>query len=481
MDRSVAGVVLAAGAASRFGGPKLAAPLGGRPILEHVLRAAQAAGLGPIVVVIGPDATELGAIARAAGAGVAINPRPADGLASSVRIGLGAIAADGSATAAAILLGDQPTVRPDVIEAVVAALEEGDGARPIAAPRYADDGAPNPVVLARHGFDLAAGLTGDRGLGPLLRDRPELVSWLDVGGSIPDVDTPGDLAGLVEAAWAARVRENAAQVDRHREVADGADFYAPVRSMFRADPHRADDPVAAALVGLAVPGETWIDIGAGGGRYALPLARSLGAVVAVDASPSMLDTLREQAAASGIGNVRAIEGRWPPDAGGALATALGPFPVADVALIAHVGYDVDAIGSFLDELERAARRQAVAVMMERQPASLADPFWPPVHGEERVHLPALADFLELLAARGAAAEVRRVERAGRAFRDREELLGFLRRQTWTSPGSAKDGRLAAELDARMVALPGRGVGLPDDRGAIGVVTWVPESGESSGG
>jgi hypothetical protein len=187
----------------------------------------------------------------------------------------------------------------------------------------------------------------------------------------------------------------------------------------------------------------------------------------------MLDTLREQAAASGIGNVRAIEGRWPPDAGGALATALGPFPVADVALIAHVGYDVDAIGSFLDELERAARRQAVAVMMERQPASLAEPFWPLVHGEVREALPALPDLLELLEARGRSVALERVERDSRRFADRDQVLGFLRRQLWTAPGSEKDRVLERELDRRLVDNADGSVSLPDERGSIGIAAWPP--------
>src|SRR4029079_1706795 len=101
----------------------------------------------------------------------------------------------------------------------------------------------------------------------------------------PDVDTREDHVAVLEARWAARVRENAAQVDRHREIPDGSDFYAPVTGLFRADPTRTDEPVLQELLMLAQPGETWLDIGAGAGRYALPLAldlaRSGGSVVAV--------------------------------------------------------------------------------------------------------------------------------------------------------------------------------------------------------
>ena len=125
-------------------------------------------------------------------------------------------------------------------------------------------------------------------------------------------------------------------------------------------------------------------------------------VIAVDPSTSMLEALHAGMAAHSITGIRTVEGRWPPDA--AVRTALGPDPVADVALIAHVGYDIEAIVAFLDAMEAAARRLCVAVLMEGSPASVAAPFWPVVHGETRVPLPALPQLVELLAARGSAPE-----------------------------------------------------------------------------
>ena len=106
----------------------------------------------------------------------------------------------------------------------------------------------------------------------------------------------------------------------------------------------------------------------------------------------MLESLAEIAAEHGISNVRTVEARWPPDAGSELAGE-----GADVVLIAHVGYDVADIGPFVDALEAAARRICIAVLMERPPASAADPFWPLVHDQARDRLPALPEFLELLA------------------------------------------------------------------------------------
>ncbi|MDZ7728387.1 MAG: methyltransferase domain-containing protein [Dehalococcoidia bacterium] len=131
-------------------------------------------------------------------------------------------------------------------------------------------------------------------------------------------------------AWAARVRANREQVERFREAPDG-DFYGPISGAFRDDPRRTDDAVLDALVPLARENETWLDIGAGGGRYALPLALHTREVIAVEPSEGMLGVLRESAGEHGITNVREVAERWP-----------GPQGLeADVSLIANVGMDIE--------------------------------------------------------------------------------------------------------------------------------------------
>lgn len=285
--------------------------------------------------------------------------------------------------------------------------------------------------------------------------------------------SPGVTKAAAEAArgWDDRVQANRDQVDRVREVPDGADFYARVTSIFRADPRRTNERVLDLLGAIARRDDVWLDIGAGAGRYALPLALAVREVIAIDPSSGMLAVLRELMIEHGIANVRVIEGRWPPN--DELATALGRFPVADVALIAHVGYDVEPIGPFLDAMEAAARRQCVAVMMETPPASAAEPFWPPVHGEARIRLPALPEFVDLLRARGRDPEVTMAQREPRRFDSRDELESFLRRQLWIADGGEKERRYRDVLEELIVEDGGQFGLRGQDSLSVGIVSWSP--------
>jgi molybdenum cofactor cytidylyltransferase len=196
----VTAVVLAAGASSRFGSPKLLAPLAGRPLLQHTLDAVAGAGLGDVVVVLGDGAADIERAIDWRHERRVVNPRPADGLSSSVRAGLDAVAAEPAAEAAIVVLGDQPAVRPEVLRSVLAAAVDHD--EPFVHARYARDGAPNPVLVRREAFAEARAMTGDRGLGPLLAAHPERVVAVEVEGANPDVDTPADLAALETSAAA---------------------------------------------------------------------------------------------------------------------------------------------------------------------------------------------------------------------------------------------------------------------------------------
>jgi FkbM family methyltransferase len=262
--------------------------------------------------------------------------------------------------------------------------------------------------------------------------------------------------------WGARVRANREQVEQFREVTPG-DFYAPIAGMFRADPRRRGEPTLERLLALIEPDDVVLDIGAGGGRYALPLALACREVVAVEPSTGMRQVLSAGMAEHGIHNIQVVDGRWPADAG-ALA--------GDVALISHIGYDVEDIGPFLDAMESAARQRCVAVLLSQPPPTEADRLWPDVHGVARATLPSLPEFLVLLLARGRFFEVQLVDRFPQTYAEPEEALTWLRQQLWTTPGSEKDRRLESAVRERLQERDGR-LALSWEPVPVGVVTWAP--------
>lgn len=199
-------LVLAAGTGSRFaatheGSPiKLLAHLNGRPVLQHVLDRVARSRPACTVVVLGEAAEAIESTIRWRHERRVRNPHPEEGLSGSVRIGLRSLAApfDESIRAALIMLGDQPQVSIQVIRRLLAAAGEGP-TTPFVAPCYAAGSGTNPLLIRREAWPLAAELTGDRGFGPLLSARPELLHLVDVPGANPDVDTPADLATLSRA------------------------------------------------------------------------------------------------------------------------------------------------------------------------------------------------------------------------------------------------------------------------------------------
>lgn len=187
-DRPVGAVVLAAGTSRRYGSPKQLAVVDGRTLLEHVIGAAMAANLEPVVVVVPVWLSQPAGLDEKSVHWVR-NPFPERGMSLSLRIGLGAL---GPGTSAAlILLGDQPGIQAAAIKAVVGAR----GARPMVAAS-ADGVMAPPVLLERTHFHLVDELTGDVGLRHLLRSHPELVASVPVPSHATDLDMPEDLGRI---------------------------------------------------------------------------------------------------------------------------------------------------------------------------------------------------------------------------------------------------------------------------------------------
>jgi len=196
MTRAAAGLVLAAGEGSRYGGPKALIELSGELLVDRAARIARDSGCEPVVVVLGASADEVVRAAALEHAVVVVNDGWREGIGSSLRCGLAALG-DQHASAAVVLLVDQPGVGPETVRRLVGAWQ--DGAVAVAAS-YGGD-ARNPVLLdASIWAGVCATAHGDVGARAWLREHATEVVRVacDDLGSDADIDTVADLQRLTE-------------------------------------------------------------------------------------------------------------------------------------------------------------------------------------------------------------------------------------------------------------------------------------------
>jgi CTP:molybdopterin cytidylyltransferase MocA len=148
---SVAGLVLAAGSGTRFGGPKALAVTGERTWLEIVITTLLEGGCRPVVVVLGASAAAAHAAVRIdrlptnTGNGApavlwVVNDAWANGRAGSLQCGLRAVPPE--ATGVVIHAVDHPDVRPETVAALVAAQAGSNSSAPTTSDIPIDSGIP---------------------------------------------------------------------------------------------------------------------------------------------------------------------------------------------------------------------------------------------------------------------------------------------------------------------------------------------------
>jgi CTP:molybdopterin cytidylyltransferase MocA len=174
---TVAGVLLAAGAGTRFGMPKVLAEEG--RWLRGCVAALTAGGCDDVVVVLGAAVVDVPAPARAV-----VAEDWERGLSASVRAGIDAV----DASYVVLHAVDTPDVGADVVRRVLDAAQSS--ASGLARAHY--DGRPgHPVVIARrHWSEVLAGLDGDEGARPFLAGRTDVVAvdCVDLASG-QDIDT----------------------------------------------------------------------------------------------------------------------------------------------------------------------------------------------------------------------------------------------------------------------------------------------------
>jgi molybdenum cofactor cytidylyltransferase len=188
----ITAVVLAAGAASRFGSQKLLAPFRGATLIQRTVENVLASQVSETLVVLGRDGEDV----RRALAGLPVrfvaNPDFRRGLSTSLRAGVEAL--EPSTRAAIIVLGDQPGVTADIIDQVI---EESRRSRqPIVVPEYAGTRG-NPVMFDATIFGELLTIAGDQGARAVIARDATRVATVSFPFDMPaDVDTPEDHARL---------------------------------------------------------------------------------------------------------------------------------------------------------------------------------------------------------------------------------------------------------------------------------------------
>src|SRR5262249_25404892 len=144
------------------------------------------------------------------------------------------------------------------------------------------------------------------------------------------------------------------------------------------------------------PGMTVLDVGAGTGRYAVPLAKAGAHVTAVEPSEGMLGFLEQTIQEESISDrVAVVASSWQE-------AVVAP---ADFVVCSHVIYAIKDIVPFLDKLREHARDSVfVALRVTQFDANVLD-LWPRIYGEARKREPGFIDLYQLLYAMGIVANV----------------------------------------------------------------------------
>lgn len=189
-------LILAAGAARRFGGGKLLADLGGAPVIRRTAEAVVSAGFGEVIVATGTAHPQIAAALDGLVCRIVPTPDWEEGMAASLRAGLAALGT--SERGVFVFLGDMPLVPVELCSQLAClAQAAGYAARPRVGSKPG-----HPAAFTRAALPDLTRLTGDVGAAALLKGRSEGVAYLDTDatGAVLDIDSPEDLVAAV-AAW----------------------------------------------------------------------------------------------------------------------------------------------------------------------------------------------------------------------------------------------------------------------------------------
>ncbi len=183
-------IVLAAGAATRYGQAKQVLDWDGQPLVRRVAQAALAAQRGlPPIVVVGAYAEQVEAALQGLPVLIAHCANWQEGQSASLRAGLQMALQAASPGAAIFLLADQPHVPPTLLRALLD--RHAQTLSPVIAPQV-DGRRGTPVLFDRAAFADLLALRGDMGGRALFSRYPAAwLPWHDPA-ILSDIDQPQD-------------------------------------------------------------------------------------------------------------------------------------------------------------------------------------------------------------------------------------------------------------------------------------------------
>lgn len=189
---NIAALVLAAGRSTRMGSHKLLEVLGDRPLVRHVVDAALQSYARPVFVVAGHNEDAIRATLSSSDVCLVINPNFAEGLSSSLKVGVRALPS--SIDAVIVLLGDMPLITHSLINQMIDVFNVSPHASALV-PTYQGEWG-NPVLLSRKLFPEIEKLSGDVGARKILHAHRADVIEVSVTSDdvLVDLDTPEALA-----------------------------------------------------------------------------------------------------------------------------------------------------------------------------------------------------------------------------------------------------------------------------------------------
>jgi molybdenum cofactor cytidylyltransferase len=195
----ISAIVPAAGLSSRMGQNKLLMSFGDKSLIEHAVDTLRASGVDEIVVVLGHQADQVRR--RLEGreghtVNFVHNPDYREGLSTSVRAGMGAVAK--GADAIMIYLADQPLIGPYEINRLIQAFAEAKRVGKSIVVPFFENQRGNPVILDASYREMALDIVGDVGCRRIIKRHPEQVFavQMETNHVVRDIDTPEDFGRI---------------------------------------------------------------------------------------------------------------------------------------------------------------------------------------------------------------------------------------------------------------------------------------------